>query len=176
VKREGLPASELGPQILPMQVWSPQDLSSLWKTLNTRTGAKKNCNGYFCHVCPCSSRDILFYKADENRCRRCKRNNSEKYFQWAVGDESTIEYFQTLLENEYGEFLRSCGTTLNDLKKKSKIKYNPTAFDKEVDVYNIEFAPSDAEVEKLFFFNTLVTEELSLRNMLIDGTLWERRE
>jgi hypothetical protein len=180
VKREGLPASELGPQILPMQVWSPQDLSSLWKTLNTGTGAKKNCNSYFCHVCPCSSRDILFFKVDENRCTRCKRNNSEKCFHWAVGDESTIEYFQTLLENEHGEFLRSCGATLNEIKKQSKIKYNPTAIDKEVDVYNIEFAPSgeesNAEIEKLFFFNTLVTEELTLRNMPIDGTLGERRE
>jgi hypothetical protein len=111
---------------------------------------------------------------------RCKRNNSEKCFHWAVGDESTIEYFQTLLENEHGEFLRSCGATLNEIKKQSKIKYNPTAIDKEVDIYNIEFAPSgeesDAEIEKLFFFNTLVTEELTLHNMPIKGTLGERRE
>ena len=38
---EGLPANENGPRILPILVWSPQDLSSIWKSLNTGGGARK---------------------------------------------------------------------------------------------------------------------------------------
>jgi hypothetical protein len=41
LRTEGLPASEFGPRILPMVIWSPQDLSSIWKCLNTESGAKK---------------------------------------------------------------------------------------------------------------------------------------
>jgi len=33
LKRYGLAASEYGPRLLPMDVWSPQDLSSIWKSL-----------------------------------------------------------------------------------------------------------------------------------------------
>ncbi len=41
LKKYGLPESELGPKIMPMDIWSPQDLSSMWKSLNTGSGAKK---------------------------------------------------------------------------------------------------------------------------------------
>jgi hypothetical protein len=34
VQREGLAASGLGPRIMPLIVWSPQDLSSRWRCLN----------------------------------------------------------------------------------------------------------------------------------------------
>jgi hypothetical protein len=40
-QREGLPASQYGPRLMPMLVWSPQDLSSICKCLGTGGGAKK---------------------------------------------------------------------------------------------------------------------------------------
>jgi len=42
VKCFGLPASKLGPRIMPMDIWSPQGLSSIWKCLNTSSGAWKS--------------------------------------------------------------------------------------------------------------------------------------
>jgi hypothetical protein len=49
VKRFGLPASELGQAIMPIDVQSPQDLSSIWKCLNTVSGAHKNGCKHFYH-------------------------------------------------------------------------------------------------------------------------------
>jgi hypothetical protein len=65
--QEGLPASEFGPAILPIIVWSPQDLSSIWKCLNTGSGARKNGNTHFCHLCACTGDTIVRFLVEENR-------------------------------------------------------------------------------------------------------------
>jgi len=67
LKKYGLPESALGPRIKPMEIWSPQDLSSIWKSLNTGGGAKKNGNNHFCHVCPCTGNTIARFLVEENR-------------------------------------------------------------------------------------------------------------
>jgi hypothetical protein len=36
---DGLPENEHGPRIMPLLIWSPQDMSSIWKSLNTGGGA-----------------------------------------------------------------------------------------------------------------------------------------
>jgi hypothetical protein len=48
-------------------VWSPQDLSSLWECLNTGSGAQKNGETLFCHVCPCTGNKIAKFTVDENK-------------------------------------------------------------------------------------------------------------
>jgi hypothetical protein len=67
VMKEGLPASELGPRIMCVTVLSPQDLSSIWKRLGTGSGARKNGNTHFCHVCPCTGNSIASFKVGANR-------------------------------------------------------------------------------------------------------------
>ncbi len=67
LKKYGMPASELGPAIMPMEIWSPQDLSSIWKCLNTGSGARKNGTTHFCHLCPCTGNTIVRYLVEENR-------------------------------------------------------------------------------------------------------------
>jgi hypothetical protein len=67
VKRFGIPASEVGQQLMPMDVWSPQDLSSIWKCLNTGSGAHKNGNNHFCHLCASCGNDIVRFLVEENR-------------------------------------------------------------------------------------------------------------
>jgi hypothetical protein len=67
LKRQGLPESEYGQQLLAMDVWSLQDLSSIWKSLNTGSGVRKDGNTNFCHVCPCTGNTIARYLVDENR-------------------------------------------------------------------------------------------------------------
>lgn len=67
IMEEGLPESELGPAILPFIVLSSQDLSSMWKCLNTGSGARKNGNTHFCHVCACTGNTFVRYLVEENR-------------------------------------------------------------------------------------------------------------
>jgi hypothetical protein len=67
LKKYGLPESALGPRIMPMEIWSPQDLSSVWKSLNTGGGARKNGTNHFCHLCPCTGNTIARFLVDENR-------------------------------------------------------------------------------------------------------------
>jgi hypothetical protein len=179
VKNIGIPASEYGPQLLPMHVWSSQDMSSLLKCLKTGTGARRDCNSYFCHVCPCNSKDILFFTVGENRCDRCKVKEKEKCYHWDVGDEESIDKFQQMLDREINKYLDNMGATLDEVMKATKIKYKPNAVDKHSDVKNIDFISSgsnDDDIDALFYFSSLVTEELKLRNMPIIGSLEERRE
>ncbi len=179
VKNIGLPESEHGPQLQPMLVWSSQDMSSLWKCLKTGTGARKNCDSYFCHVCPCNSKDILFYTIGENRCDRCKAKEKEKCYHWDVGDKESINKFQEMLDSEITKYLDNIGATLDEIMKATKIRYKPNAVDKHSDVYNIEFVPSgtgDDDIDALFLFSSLVTDEMKLCNMPFSGTLEELRE
>ena len=67
LKKYGLPASELGPAIYPVETWIPQDLASIWKSLNTGCGARKNGDTHFCHLCPCTGNTIVRFLVDENR-------------------------------------------------------------------------------------------------------------
>jgi hypothetical protein len=48
-------------------VWSPQDLSSIWKSLNTGGGARKTGYKHWCHLCACSGDRIASFLVDENR-------------------------------------------------------------------------------------------------------------
>ncbi len=67
VREEGFPASELGPAILPIIIWSLQDLSSIWKCLKTGSGARKNGKTHFCHLCACTGVTIVRFLVEENR-------------------------------------------------------------------------------------------------------------
>jgi hypothetical protein len=66
VKRYGLPESEHGPRIMAMDIWSPQDLSSVWKYSSTGSGARKNGKTHFCHLCACCGDNIAHYVVQEN--------------------------------------------------------------------------------------------------------------
>ncbi len=109
------------------------------------------------------------------------RKGNEKCFHWSVGDEATIENFQQILRAELGDYIETIGATIEDIRQRSRIVYNPTAIDKETNINNIEFVIStedntDADMEQLFYFNSLLNEELQLRSMDLDGTLGDRRE
>jgi hypothetical protein len=67
LKADGLPANENGPRIMPVVVWSPQDLSSIWKSLNTGGGARKTGDKHWCHLCACTGNRIASFLVDENR-------------------------------------------------------------------------------------------------------------
>jgi hypothetical protein len=66
VQREGLLMSEYGPRIMPLVVWSSQDLSSLWKCLNTGSGTRNNGDTHFCHLCSCTGKNIVQFMVEDN--------------------------------------------------------------------------------------------------------------
>lgn len=53
--QEGLPETQYGPRLQPMDVWSTLDMAGLWKCLKTGTGARRTCSSYFCYLCACNS-------------------------------------------------------------------------------------------------------------------------
>lgn len=67
IMAEGLLANENRPRIMPIIVWSPQDLSSIWKSLHTGGGARKTGDKHWCHLCTCTRNKIVSYLVDENR-------------------------------------------------------------------------------------------------------------
>jgi len=103
----------------------------------------------------------------------------EKCYHWDVGDKESINKFQEMLDSEITKYLDNIGATLDEIMKATKIRYKPNAVDKHSDVYNIEFVPSgtgDDDIDALFLFSSLVTDELKLCNMPFSGTLEEHRE
>ena len=67
IMADRLPENENGPRIMPLIVWSPQDLSSIWKSLNTGGGTQKSGDKHWCHLCACTGNKIVSYLVDENR-------------------------------------------------------------------------------------------------------------
>ncbi len=63
----GIPAHNGHPQIMPIIIWNPQDLSSLWKFPNAGYDARKHGNTHWCHLCPCTGNKIAYYNINENR-------------------------------------------------------------------------------------------------------------
>jgi len=65
--KDGLPANQYGPRIVPIIVWSPQDLSRIWKSLNTGSGTRKAGTRHWCYLCACTSDKIASYSVGDNR-------------------------------------------------------------------------------------------------------------
>jgi len=64
--KHGLQENINGPRIQPMTIWSPQDLSSVWKSLNTGGGAQKSGDRHWCYLCSCTGNKIASFLVDEN--------------------------------------------------------------------------------------------------------------
>jgi hypothetical protein len=178
LKKYGLPESDLGPAILPMDIWSPQDLSSIWKSLNTGSGAKKNGSNHFCHLCACTGSTIAKYRVDQNRysrnnvvfpfsiiptiihlnnyfsffirCDKCIASDRQHCYHWNVGDEQSIAAFQQELAEQLYTYLETCGVPFQEIKLKTKIIYDPCDVTRESNLYNIDFIPHGATEEERF--------------------------
>jgi hypothetical protein len=180
MKKYGLPASDLGPVIQPMDIWSPQDLSSIWKCLNTGSGARKNGNVNFCHLCTCCGNDIARLVVEENRYVNafflffvfhyltylyfCKKKGKERCYHWSLGDENSIATFWQQLEQHLLNYLSSRGMHYEEVKHCSKVIYDLTDLTGQNNRYNIDYiidGATDAErKDARVFFSNLLTSEL----------------
>ncbi len=75
------------------------------------------------------------------RCDDCKESNREHCYHWFVGDELSIATFQADLEAQLDAYIANSGISFDDIKSKTKIKYDPCNLTRESCVSNIDFIP-----------------------------------
>ncbi len=82
--------------------------------------------------------------------------------------------FQQELEERTRDYFSTHGRHLDTVVKESRIKYNPAAID--CDKWNIEFDVNNEmnDDTDLLFFNSLLNDELRLRNIPLHGSLEDR--
>jgi hypothetical protein len=101
----------------------------------------------------------------------CKRNHKEKCYHWEVGKEESILKFQEKLEEDMNEYFRRVRAMLDDVPKRTKIKFKSNAVDKHTNVYSIGYLSSgnsDDDMDALLFFSSLLTDEVKVHNMPIN--------
>ena len=60
-----------------------------------------------------------------SRCSTCKEKNKERCYHWSVGDEAALSSFQEQLEKQYANYLRNCGSSYDEVQRRTKIIYDP---------------------------------------------------
>ncbi len=171
--KDGLPANDFGPRIMPVMVWSPQDLSSIWKSLNTGGGARKAGTKHWCYLCACTGNKIASFVVGNNRCRWCIEKNHEKCYHWAMGDENLVMQFQ---EEQMAQYRQVCGRHFWEVKVESEVLYNPGEINRFGNKYNIDFEPAHEGNEEadILFFTSLVSRELRHHKLSLSGNLSEQ--
>jgi hypothetical protein len=75
------------------------------------------------------------------------------------------------------QYMQDFGRSFQEVSMSSKIIYSPLEVNRFGNKYNIDFSTlgKDVDDQDLIFFNSLVTEELNLRRLPINGNLTSRR-
>jgi len=69
------------------------------------------------------------------------------------------------------EYFRRVRAMLDDVPKRTKIKFKSNAVDKHTNVYSIGYLSSgnsDDDMDALLFFSSLLTDEVKVHNMPIN--------
>ncbi len=72
LRLNGLPASDLGPKLMPFQILFMNDVKATWYLSNKGGGCKNKT--HFCHFCTCMKDSLTSFNIDNDRCSRCKAN------------------------------------------------------------------------------------------------------
>jgi hypothetical protein len=91
----------------------------------------------------------------------------------------SLEIFRRQLEEHLMLYLNHSGRHYEEVKRASKIVYDPTDITREINCYNIDFIPrgdTDQELrDSQIFFSNLLSSELRLRKLPLFGALEDRR-
>ncbi len=100
------------------------------------------------------------------RCDFCQENDKQRCYHWEVGDEASLEVFRQKLEEHLTLYVSRNGMHYSDVRRNTKIVYDPTDELRFSNPYNIEYRPQGdtaaTVVEAQRFFSNLVTTELRL--------------
>jgi len=83
------------------------------------------------------------------------------------------------LEDHLLQYINTSGQHYEEVKRGTKIVYDPNDLTREGNCYNIDFIPSGNSDEELrasrLFFSNLLSTELRLRKLPVYGSLQDRR-
>jgi hypothetical protein len=160
----GLP--EFG--IRPIQVSSPQDMSSTWKALGRGGGCKVHT--FFCYCCALASKDSAMPR--KIRCESCITKDRLKCYHHATGDVATLERLSHDLEELQDTHQFLTGNT-TELLSKLQTHLDPSQFEKGSDISNIEYAAESDLKKKEQYIQYLKPDLIELRLSLM-GSHMER--
>ncbi len=140
---------------MPIVVWSPQHLHSVWKCLRTGVGARKVCDKHWCHLSQCTGikivKQLLIRQQKEVCCcfdlffsllvmfiltnftnffiswlSKQQRKNSESCYHLMNGSVLLVQ-FQHQSSHRLGEYQKSCDMHLADVLWEPETIYKPSA-------------------------------------------------
>ena len=147
------------PELSNFRILSPQDMSSIWKTVGL--GGGSHTKDFFCYCCSCQKRDIRLDKTNGNRCYDCKRLGVDRCFCHPVNDQSHIEELHDTLFNYTVHSLDEGYQKLAEIINKSTIETKNSESKKLTNPNHIEFEPTNERDSDNF--KALLTKELKLR-------------
>jgi len=148
LRLQGLPASELGPRLLPFTVTHTPDLKGAW-FLSNRGGGCKN-KKQFCHLCSCTKDSLTHYSVGNFRCDRCKRRNRTKCYHHTVCDSAH-------------------GKTYDEVKRKSRLETDHMQVDKEHNPLHIDYIIPVNNTQKQQLYSQFIARECILRGLPVLG-------
>jgi len=97
-----------------------------------------------------------------------------------VGDEESLEAFRQKLDTHLQRYLDRNGRAYEEVRRESKIKYDPCDVARESNCFNIDFIPTGNTDQELRLsrlqFSNLLSAELRLRQLPLYGTAEDRRD
>ena len=147
------------PELSNFRVLSPQDMSSIWKTVGL--GGGSHSKEYFCYCCSCRKQDIRIGKVDCNRCSTCVRLLVPSCFCHEVNDETRMCELSETLESYIVNACDEGFVKLALVKKQSKILTRSSETTKLTNAKHIDFQPSNHQDSD--DFKAMITRELKYR-------------
>ncbi len=97
-----------------------------------------------------------------------------------MGDEESLEAFRQKLDTQLQRYLDRNGRAYEEVRRESKIKYDPCDVARESNCFNIDFIPTGNTDQELRLsrlqFSNLLSAELRLRQLPLYGTAEDRRD
>ena len=147
------------PELSNFRILSPQDMSSIWKTVGL--GGGSHTKHFFCYCCSCQKRDIRLAKQKLERCYDCTRLKIDRCFCHPVNDKRRLDELHDTLLNYTVHSLDVGYRKLKEVMDKSTIETKAIDTNKFKNANHIEFQPTnDMDSDN---FKALLTKELKLR-------------
>lgn len=169
IRTEGLPANpdKNWPAIDParIQLLSPQDLSSIWKSTGKGGGSYQTI--LFCYLCMCHRDERANCKRGDDRCDLCKTRERERCF---CHKECDCQYIQSCKDDLAAQLLEDVQAhyeRLDGIRNESSLRLDSNQPGRQDDKSHIDYVlpPEDDDkfFEALLAYDAFLVEELALR-------------
>jgi hypothetical protein len=168
IRHEGVPASDLGPALMPFKVTHNADMKAAWYLSNKGGGCKTK--NFFCHLCSCDRHSLTSFQVNELRCDRCKANNRMKCHHHQVCDNVSVEMILDELEQQLGQYYASHGHTFDEIQSRTNLQTDHMQANRCTDMNHIDYIIPHHDPEKLRQYSQFIARECILRGIQLVGT------